>query len=174
MAPFPQQLGEALAGALGEPLATAIPAADQMGHRFGGRHGRAPSTSLAQGFKRLAHHLGPVAATLPREPVEKGRRARIDPDIERTHERFCITVCNTALVDLTGIAVTCQRRIPQPRVHPRMSDVSLVLTREDLLAERVCDVSVTRGGGVGGTLTEVPPMGRVVSWARRRLASGCS
>jgi len=82
---FPQELGEALAGPLGELHAATIPASEQMGHRIGGRHGRAPIALLLQGLKRLAHHFGLGAAGFSCDPVEEARGARIDSDIQRAH-----------------------------------------------------------------------------------------
>jgi hypothetical protein len=78
---FPQKLSEALAGTLGELHATAVPGANQMGHRLGGRYGCMPNILLAQGFKRLAHHVRLAVASLTRDPVEQGRGGRVNPDV---------------------------------------------------------------------------------------------
>jgi hypothetical protein len=61
-----EQLREAFAGAFRQPRSTTIPASDQTSHGFSGRFGRAVSTSRAQRFQRLPHHLRLGAAGLLR------------------------------------------------------------------------------------------------------------
>jgi len=80
-----EQSCEALAGALGEPCAAAVPAADQTSHSCGGRAGSAPSAACTQRFQRITHHLRLGAAGLTRDSLKKGGHFRGDPDVELAH-----------------------------------------------------------------------------------------
>jgi hypothetical protein len=76
-----QQLSEALAGALRQAHSAAVPATDQLRHRFGRRGKVSLGGLLVQTLDGLAHEVRPGAAGLVHEALERRGRFRVDPDI---------------------------------------------------------------------------------------------
>jgi hypothetical protein len=83
-----EQLGEALAGALGKPRAATVPAPDQISHAFGRPGGGVSPAVRDQRFKRVTHHLGLSAPGLTRDSLKEGRHFRVDPDVKFSHTFF--------------------------------------------------------------------------------------
>lgn len=95
-----KELGEPFTGALGELHSAAIPCANEMSHRFGGRFDESIALRLVEAFQSFSHDVGLGPTGLARETLDEERGFRVYPHVENAHNSSIVCRCAVTSISI--------------------------------------------------------------------------